>query len=101
MNKLTNCFLNNYIVLISIIILGTLYFLTLYTFPYFSDDISFLFHSPFHGMLNLYSMDTRIGLRIYIKLVQYKALMNMCETLVFLLTCYLIFFYSFSKNLFN
>ena len=99
MNKLTSFINNNYIFLLCVIILGTLFFLTSSTFPYWADSIHMVTH--YNGFFwNFYGW-SRIGVSVINNLLPMKTLSSFLLTLIILLNCYLIFFYSFSRNIFT
>lgn len=98
MNKLTTFINNNYIFLTCVVILGMLFFLTISTFPYFGDDI--YIPTDFFGW-SFYGGNPIIAWKLVINIIKFKTFSSIMLTLIILLNCYLIFFYSFSRNIFN
>ena len=98
MNKLTTFINNNYIFLTCVVILGMLFFLTSSTFPYFGDDI--YIPTDFFGWI-FYEGNPRIAWNLVKNIIKFKTFSSIMLTLIILLNCYLIFFYSFSRNIFN
>ena len=98
-NKLTNFINNNYIFLVCVLIIGTFYFLISSTFPYWADDIYLLI--GYSGVNWHFYGYPRFGLQVILNILHMKNFSSFGLTVIILLNCYLIFFYSFSRNIFN